>query len=96
MSTEIGFIKRTGRSDKENGLFITRFYGGDKRGVCFQLTAREEGLNGVINFNFIQLSYEDWLTLRKVIDDQVYNFINKEQVQESEFIKSDEYGSEDL
>lgn len=95
MSTEIGFIKRTGRSDKDDELFITRFYGGDRRGTCFQLTARENGLNSSI-INFIQISYEDWLTLKKVLDDEFHTYVNKEQVQESEFIKSDEYESEDF
>jgi hypothetical protein len=29
----------------EDGLFLTRFYGGDARGVCYQITVVDRNLN---------------------------------------------------
>lgn len=95
MSKEIGYIKRTGRDDGDNELHITSFYGGEKRGSCIQLTAREEKFNPMSQKNqkeyqYIQICYEDYITLKKVMDEYFHDHVNKEQTTGSEFVKSDD------
>lgn len=59
MSTELGYIKRTGSRNIE--LSVTRFWGG-KNGTCLQLTGTtEEGITG-----YVQLNKKDMLCLIKV------------------------------
>ncbi len=54
MSTNLKTLKR---KKPQKDLQITRFYGGDKRGVCIQLTSEmEDG-----NIGYVQLSKKDLL-----------------------------------
>ena len=60
MSTELGFIKHTGSRNVE--LQVTRYFGGEKNGLCLQLTGTtEEGSTG-----YVQLNKKDILCLIKV------------------------------
>src|SRR6478735_9851806 len=66
MSTDLGTLVATGSRDVR--MSLTRFYGGDRKGPCLQLTANmEDGATG-----YIQLSAADMVALlpifKSVID----------------------------
>ena len=88
MSKEIGYIQRKGREQEE--LFITSFYGGSERGACIQLTAKEEGFGGSMEINYIQICFEDYYTLRKILDRYFDKHKNKEWFEPSKFVKEGE------
>jgi hypothetical protein len=61
MSTEIGNLQDTGSRGVE--LNLTRYWGGDKRGICVQLSATtEEGVGG-----YVQLSAADIIALLPIL-----------------------------
>ena len=57
MSTEIGVLKNSGSRNIE--LFLTRFWGGNHKGLCVQLSAIMEG--GITGY--IQLSTSDIIAI---------------------------------
>lgn len=69
MSREIGTIKDSGSRGVD--LHITRYYGGNKRGQCLQLTAIKE--NG--EYGCIQISAADAIAIlpeiKSLIDDEL-------------------------
>jgi len=80
MSTEIGTLKKTGSRNVD--LHINRYFGGSRKGVCVQLTAKmEEGHTG-----YVQLSKEDILNLLPIL----YKFIFSVQEDKNIFEISDE------
>ena len=65
MSTELAILKNTG--SRQVDISITQYYGGDKAGVCYQLTAEmEDGSVG-----YVQLSKMDLLKLFDKIADSL-------------------------
>ena len=44
---------------------LTRFWGGKNRGVCVQLTSRENNPRPVLNFQYMTLTREEARTLAK-------------------------------
>jgi hypothetical protein len=66
MSTELKTLKRYGNGKK---LYITKFYGGIRRGVCVQLSTdllclkHDKMINAIQEEGFIQLSAYDIMKL---------------------------------
>ena len=65
MSTELGTLKNTGSRNVD--ISLTRFWGGDKKGVCVQLTSRME--DGGIGY--VQLSVQDIITLMPILKKEI-------------------------
>ena len=63
MSTDIGTIERAG--SREQDIKITRYWGGEAKGVCYQLTSVMEG--DACKVGYVQLSYGEILELLKII-----------------------------
>jgi len=50
MSTDLGNLKDTGSRNVD--MSVTRYYGGEKNGLCIQLTAQmEDGIPGYVQLN---------------------------------------------
>lgn len=68
MSTEIGNLQDTGSRGVE--LNLNRYWGGDKRGVCVQLSAiTEEGEHG-----YVQLSAADIISLLPILKKYILDY----------------------
>ena len=63
MSIKLATIKNTGQDNVD--LDIVRFYGGDKRGVMFQIT---QGIGNITTPGFIQLTIKDVKLLQAKLD----------------------------
>lgn len=61
MGTELGTLKKAG--SRNTDIHLKRFWGGDNKGVCVQLTGRME--NGEVGY--IDLSVQDILTLIPIL-----------------------------
>lgn len=70
MSTEIGTIHNAGSRNVD--VQVTRYWGGDKNGVCYQLTA-DMGEHLHHNTGLIQLKYDEILGLLKIIHNSMIN-----------------------
>jgi len=57
MSRDIGMIKNAGSQD--DTLIVTAFYGGDEKGVCFQITDSK--------LRYITLTPKDLMTLGYIV-----------------------------
>jgi hypothetical protein len=88
MSTEIGILKESGSRGVE--LSLTRFWGGEKNGVCVQLTAEDEdGHTG-----YVQLSGDDILTILPILEKYIIKYDVRHQRKAKVFELSDEVKNE--
>jgi hypothetical protein len=69
MSTELEKIKT--KDNKE--IQLTRFYGGDKQGVCVQITT----INS-LNYNYFQLNVKQIKKLIRILQEKIVDYVEKE------------------
>lgn len=65
MGTELGKLKNSG--SRRSTLYLKRFWGGDEKGVCVQLTQRME----TGEYGYIDLSVQDILTLIPTLKNEI-------------------------
>ena len=62
MSIDLTLLKNTGSEDKT--LKISSYYGGDKKGTCFQITDTK-------SFSYIQLTLKDLILINQIVQNHL-------------------------